>query len=414
MADLHISKPLILPCGLTLPNRLAKAAMAEQLAEGDHLPNDALKTVYSNWADGDWGLVMTGNVQIDANHLGAPKDLTVDTSIDQSRRLETWKAWAAVIQRGGSPAIVQINHPGRQSPMGAGKRGLLAKSIAPSPVKLHMGDGILAWLLTSLVFGTPKEMTKEDIKQVVQGFADTAKLSADSGFAGVEIHAAHGYLLAQFLSETTNLRTDEYGGSPAARAKIVLEIIAAIRAVVPSKFCVGIKLNSVDHQSSSALKDCIEQLKLVAATGIDFLEISGGSYEDPMMSTGPQAKKKAESTVAREAFFLEFAQKIRQDLPGVPLMVTGGFRTRSGMEAAVSKGDCDLVGIGRPAVINPTLPKDIILNTSVKDDDATLRVETIEASWLLKQTKIKGLAAGSEGSWYAAQIGKMGATKQAT
>jgi 2,4-dienoyl-CoA reductase-like NADH-dependent reductase (Old Yellow Enzyme family) len=147
-----------------------------------------------------------------------------------------------------------------------------------------MGDGFLPRLLGSIIFGTPKEMTAADIDDVVQRFAQTAKLAADTGFSGVELHAAHGYLLAQFLSAKVNKRTDEYGGTPAKRAKLVVDIIQATRAVVPKEFAVGIKLNSVDHQAEAELKDCIEQLQQIVDAGVDFVEISGGTYEDPQVS----------------------------------------------------------------------------------------------------------------------------------
>ncbi|KAF4547883.1 NADH-dependent flavin oxidoreductase-like protein 3 [Elsinoe fawcettii] len=406
---LQISTPLTLPCGLVLPNRLSKAAMAENLAKGDMLPNHSHLSSYSVWATGDWGMIMTGNVQVDPYYLGGPGDVTADATIDHAKRLETWKTWANAIQSQGAPAIVQINHPGKQSPLGAGKKGLLAKNLAPSPVGVKLGEGLLAKALSSLLFGTPKEMTHDDIRLVIEAFVDTAKLAADSGFKGVEIHSAHGYLLAQFLSADSNQRTDEYGGSGKGRAKLVVEVIEAIRRAVPKGFAVGIKLNSVDHQSAAALEDCIEQLQLIAAAGIDFLEISGGSYENPKMF---QQTLKSERSKAREAFFIEFAKAIRTEVPNVPLMVTGGFRSRQGMEAAVANGDCDLVGLGRPAVVYPTLPKDIILNSDIKDEDAVLALETIEAPWILKKTGLKGVGAGAESMWYGKRINEMKTVQQ--
>lgn len=180
---------------------------------------------------------------------------------------------------------MQINHPGRQSALGAGSRSIFAKTIAPSPIPLHLGDGLIARAASCVVFGCPREMKQTDIDSVIQQFAHTSRLAAKAGFQGVEIHAAHGYLLAQFLSAQTNKRTDSYGGSAAARAKIVVEVIKAIRGSVPDKFCVGIKLNSVDHQSANELKECVEQLKLIVEAGVDFLEISGGTYENTTVST---------------------------------------------------------------------------------------------------------------------------------
>lgn len=156
--------------------------------------------------------------------------------------------------------------------------------------------------MSTLIFGTPREMTEQEIKETVGQFASTARLAAEAGFAGVELHAAHGYLLAQFLSAKTNQRSDEYGGSPAARAKIVVEVIQAVRAVVPRDFIVGIKLNSVDHQSATTLADGLTQLKLITDAGIDFLEVSGGTYEDPQVSsTGPGQRHDSTNTGLRES-----------------------------------------------------------------------------------------------------------------
>lgn len=179
---------------------------------------------------------------------------------------------------------MQLNHPGRQSPIGAGRRSIFAKSIAPSAVPLQIGPSAIQRFISSLVFGTPKEMTLADIRKVIQQFATAARLAFEAGFAGVELHAAHGYLLTQFLSANINFRTDEYGGSPIARAKIIVDIVTAIRAEVPSSFCIGVKLNSVDHQSKSELRDCLQQLHVIAASGVDFLEISGGAYDNPVVS----------------------------------------------------------------------------------------------------------------------------------
>ncbi|KAI5917446.1 hypothetical protein F4810DRAFT_45643 [Camillea tinctor] len=296
--------------------------------------------------------------------------------------------------------LVQINHPGRQSPIGAGQRGLCQKNIAPSAIGLNFGDGLIPHTINAVVFGTPREMTIKDIEHVINAFVDTALLASKAGFAGVEVHAAHGYLLSQFLSSQSNKRTDDYGGSPTKRARIVVEILRAIRSVVPREFCVGIKLNSVDHQSATDFQGCLEQLRLIADTEIDFLEISGGSYENPTMNVGLSesngASNPSSRTVAREAFFLEFAQAIRRDLPDLPLMVTGGFRTRRGMETAISSNACDLVGLGRPAVMDPKIPKTLFLNPNIKDEDASISVKRVPPSWAMRAIGVKALGAGTE------------------
>ena len=148
-----------------------------------------------------------------------------------------------------------------------------------------MGRGLVAKALVPILFGTPREMTLDDISKVTQQFVYAAGQAVDAGFQGIQIHAAHGYLLSQFLSSRGNQRTDDYGGSPSNRARLVVEVLRATRKAVPASFCVGIKLNSVDHQSQDELRDCIEQLRMIVDTGIDFLEISGGSWEDPKVST---------------------------------------------------------------------------------------------------------------------------------
>jgi len=199
--------------------------------------------------------------------------------------IASFSAYARAGSGSNTPLVMQINHPGRQSPAGMGKRGFFGKTVAPSAVPLSLGTGFLARVLGALIFGTPRELTIPEIEAIVAKFARTARLAAESGFHGVEIHAAHGYLLAQFLSAHTNRRTDAYGGTPEKRARIVVEIVRAIRAATQHKpgFTVGIKLNSVDHQSPEELKDCIEQLRLITE-GVDFVEISGGTYEDPQVS----------------------------------------------------------------------------------------------------------------------------------
>lgn len=285
--ELEIATPFTLPCGLTFPNRLVKAALAESWADKDRLPSEQLIRTYGTWADGGWGMVLTGNVQVDVAYLGTPEDNAFNDRIPRDQLLASWKRWAQTTNEHGTPTLMQINHPGRQSMIGAGTRGLFAKSIAPSPIPLQLGDGILPRALSALVFGTPREMTVEDIRDVVARFAETAKLASEAGFAGAEIHAAHGYLLAQFLSARSNQRADAYGGTARNRARIVVEVIHAVRAAVPKGFCVGVKLNSVDHQSPLELQECIEQLEDITAAGVDFLEISGGTYEDPTVGPDP-------------------------------------------------------------------------------------------------------------------------------
>lgn len=339
---------------------------------------------------------LKGNVQVDPTQVGDPNDFVLNRSPEgpEATEFAALKAWSQACSVNGTKTIVQICHPGRQIAFGKG-------TVAPSAVPMNFGTGFVSRLLNHLVFGTPRAMSTREIQTTIRHFVDASRKISMAGFAGVELHGAHGYLLAQFLSPQANVRTDAYGGHPRGRARIVVEIIRAIRAVVPADFCIGLKLNSVDVGSPAALTECMEQLQIITDENIDFLEISGGSFEDPTFSTGPTGEvemlqgKKA-STVAREAFFLEFAEMTRARFPHVPLMVTGGFRSRRGMEAALVAGSCDLVGLARPAVMNPHLPRDLILNTSICEPEAIQNVTRIKPTRLANALGVKLIGVGPE------------------
>ncbi|TVY40666.1 NADH-dependent flavin oxidoreductase [Lachnellula occidentalis] len=398
------SKEITLPSGLVLPNRLAKAAMAEAMAPASHVPDEKFHIAYGEWAKGGWGMILTGNVQVSELYLGQPGDIQTPASPSDTTK-QMWKEWADATQQFGTPALVQLCHPGRQSPSGAGNRTWFSKNIAPSAVQLNLGPSLLAKAAAALKFGTPREMTHEDITLVIDQFVAGAKQTHEAGFKGVELHAAHGYLLSQFLSPTMNLRTDEFGGSPAKRSEIVLRIIRRIRAETGPSFTIGIKLNSVDASASSSLDEVIEQISLIKDAGIDFMEISGGSYEDPNMLKEPaQAPTSKKSTLQREAFFLTFAQTVRSHFPTLILMVTGGFRTRTGMEAALQSGACDIIGIGRPAAVLPLLPKEIILNEEIQDEDASVKLKPLVLPGWMKWVSITAVGAGLQSDYYGGQI----------
>jgi 2,4-dienoyl-CoA reductase-like NADH-dependent reductase (Old Yellow Enzyme family) len=272
------------------------------------------------------------------------------------------------------------------------------------------------------MFGTPHEMMRAEVDKAIQQFVEGAKQAHLAGFKGIELHGAHGYLIAQFLSPKTNLRTDEFGGTPTKRAEMVVRIIKGIRAATSPQFCIGIKMNSVDvsEQGNGGLEAGLKQMGLIIDAGVDFIEISGGSYENPSMlqvdpnaptigTTTPVAPARTPkaSTMTREAFFLDFAKTVRERHPKIPLMVTGGFRSRAGMEAALESGACDIIGIGRPAAVVPKLPKLILLNKEVSDADAKLQLRRVEMGWLMSKVPIKALGAGAESKYYGQQIQRM-------
>ncbi|KAJ5503017.1 Aldolase-type TIM barrel [Penicillium fimorum] len=408
-----LADPVKLPCGLVLPNRLSKAAMAEMIAKTNQ-PTNTLVDAYEQWSDGGWGSILTGNVQVDVNHMGSPFDPALHNEYKDSETnsalVAQWKKYADACQKHGTPAIAQICHPGRQSFRVAGHRGMFAQTLAPSAVPMKVGDSYLQSLIAYLVWSEPKEMTTQDIERVISQFVDTARLMADAGFSGIELHGAHGYLIDQFLNGKTNFRTDAYGGTPEKRARFILEILSQTRKVVPATFAIGIKLNSADH-SSATFEETMAQIALLAEAGIDFMEISGGSYEDPkMMGYGKAiaaAEPKSSRTAAREAFFLEFSKEVRQRHPGLVLMLTGGFRTRAGAEAAIRDNACDFVGIGRPAAIDPRFPR-VLLDESVGDDEAQMPLNKAPVPWYTRFLPLQLIGAGAESMYYAAQIQRLG------
>lgn len=345
-------------------------------------------------------------MEVSTIYTGHPKNVCNKPSPSQSTK-DKWKRWALAAQQNNTHALVQLVHPGRQSPAGCGNRSFFAKAIAPSAVPVILGTGLSDYLLSKLVFGTPSAMTVEEIYEAVEQFAAAAKFCQESGFAGVQIHAAHGFLLTQFLSPKTNIRTDDYGGTPAKRARIVLEVIRAIRAVVPSSFCIGIKLNSADVGGHESLDESLEQVGLIIAEGIDFLEISGGTIENMRMASGDDKQVKSQRTIHREAFFLEYARSVRSRYPDVILMVTGGFRSRHGMQEALDSGACNLIGLARPSVIWPRLAKEVLLNQDVKDEDARCDLRLVKGNWFVRNLGPKIVGAGVDVLYYSGQISRL-------
>lgn len=243
-------------------------------------------------------------------------------------------------------------------------------------------------------FETPHEATGAQIQDVIERFGRSASICKKAGFSGVQIHAAHGYLINQFLSPHHNRRDDEWGGTTAKRQRFVLAVYAEIRRQVGADFAVGIKLNSADFQRGGFTEDeSLETIRALADAGIDMIEISGGTYEAPAMNGAMQEPKKA-STAAREAYFLEFAARARATTK-VPLMVTGGFRTAAGMNAALSTGALDIVGLARLLAIDPDAPSALLhghdsaqhvrpISTGLKSVD---RLGIMEVLWYTRQLR---------------------------
>lgn len=328
--------PLALPNGALIPNRIAKAAMEENMADDDHAPSEGLIRVYRAWAEGEAGLIITGNVMVDARAMTGPGGVV----LEDERHLDRFRAWVDASRVKGGQVWMQINHPGRQMPAGLGQ-----ETIAPSAIPLDLGA-------QSKRFAVPRAMTAEDIADVERRFVEAAVLAERAGFTGVEVHAAHGYLLSQFLSPLANRRKDRWGGSLENRARLLLDIVRGIRAAVTPGFAVAVKLNSADFQRGGfSPEDAQAVVAMLSPLGVDLVELSGGSYEAPAM----MGAARDERTLAREAYFLDFARDIAQ-VATMPLMVTGGIRRREVAEKVIESGVA-MAGIATALAIEPDLPR---------------------------------------------------------
>ena len=349
-----IDQSLTLPCGAILPNRLCKAAMTEGLADPLGQATPALIQLYGLWSDGGAGLLLSGNVQIDGDHLERPGNVIIDSEPSEEA-MNALRRWAEAGTRGGNHFWAQISHAGRQC-----QKMVNPHPKAPSAVKLGLPGG---------QFGEPVAMSEADIEVVIAGFARCARVLKDAGFTGVQLHAAHGYLLSQFLSPRSNQREDQWGGSLENRARALIESVRAVRGAVGSSFPVGVKLNSADFQRGGFdFDESLQVAKWLEAEGVDLLEISGGTYEQPRLlnvdGIEPVEDQSVKaSTKAREAYFVDFAQAMRKELT-MPLMVTGGLRRLDAMEDALASGSADVIGIGRPLCAMPEAMKELLAGTA--------------------------------------------------
>ena len=375
--SMPLNQTLLLPSGMVLPNRLAKSAMSEALATYDNHPTPELVELYRRWAQSGIGMLITGNVMIDRRALGEPGNVVIEDEADMA----VLKQWAEVATSQGSTVWVQLNHPGKQSP-----KGLNQFNLSPSAVPFRQD--------MTAFFDTPREATTAEILEIIERFGRSAAISQKAGFSGVQIHGAHGYLVSQFLSPHTNQRTDEWGGNAINRQRFVLAVYASIRQHVDPDFPIAIKLNSADFQKGGlSEEESLETIQALAQAGIDFIEISGGTYEAPAMSGAVKLPQRA-TTLAREAYFLDFAEKIRSSVK-VPLMLTGGFRSLAGMNEALQTDAVDVIGLARLLAIEPDAPKFLLAGLDPKQQVRTIKtgikpidkMGVMEILWYARQLK---------------------------
>ncbi|MFW0788346.1 nitroreductase family deazaflavin-dependent oxidoreductase [Gordonia sp. CPCC 205333] len=382
-----LNDQLTLACGQVLPNRLMKAALSEGLGTPENAPDVRIERLYERWGQGGFGLIVTGNVMVDRRHLGEPGNVAVE----DDRHLDELTRWAKTAQDGGGRIWAQLNHPGRQAnPLVTRER-----PVAPSAIGLAVPG-----------LPQPRELADHEIDEIIERFAQAAIVTEAAGFDGVQIHGAHGYLVSQFLSPLANTRTDRWGGDLDGRMRFVTEVVRRIRAAVRPSFAVGIKLNSADFQRGGFTEDESRQvIERLSVEGIDLFEISGGSYESPAMMG--RSDERSASTKAREAYFLDYARSARQAASDIPLAVTGGFRSRVAMVDALAAGDCDVIGLGRPAAVDPETAGRIISGTPrISAGDVRLGGSSALATRVPQVKMLDGLL---DLQWHTDQLHRMGA-----
>lgn len=342
--------------------------MSEHLATSACTPGTRLQRLYRTWSGSGAGLLISGNVMIDLEHAESYRNVILDEEAD----LSSFAEWARAGTSQGNHFWVQLNHAGRQTP-----RHVNAAPLAPSvmpPVNVFRKAN---------AFGRAKAMTEARIEDTIARFANAARLAKKAGFTGVQVHGAHGYLASQFLSPLTNDREDQWGGSLENRARFLRTVVREIRSAVGAEFPLGVKLNSADFQRGGFSEDeSMAVLRMLEQDSVDLVEVSGGSYEATTMfdgidggtadggvpENGAASNGKSKSTRAREAFFLDYAKKARAQV-GVPLMLTGGMRSREVMERAIAAGDIDVVGMARPFAHNPHVAAELLDGTRDRAED---------------------------------------------
>jgi 2,4-dienoyl-CoA reductase-like NADH-dependent reductase (Old Yellow Enzyme family) len=320
-----LDTPLNLPCGAVLKNRIAKSAMSDSLADGRGDPTPEQARLYERWAKGGAALSIVGEVQGDSRFPEKPGNLVLDGQSDENA-LRRFTARGSV---NGVQLWAQLGHAG---------------ALSHPPISRPQGPSALD------VPGLHcRGMSVEEVEELPGTFAATAARAKALGFTGIQLHAALGFLLSQFLSPLFNRRRDGYGGSIEGRSRIVLDVIEKVRNAVGPTFPIGIKLNATDNLEGGLTQDdALEVVRFLDSTSVDLIDISGGTYF-------PGAKAASDGGGAGP-YFLDFARRART-VTDIPLMLTGGFKTRSWAAQVVQEGAADVVGLARAMVLRPRLPE---------------------------------------------------------
>lgn len=318
-----LGRPLELPCGVSLKNRLIKSAMSDSLGDGKGNPTEAQMRLYERWAEGGAALSLIGEVQTTPRYPEKPGNLVLVPDTDM-------QALRVLAKRGSSNGAhiwPQLGHAGALSHLP------ISKPKGPSALNI---EGLKC-----------EGMSLDDIHDLPGMYASAAKIAQDTGFGGVQIHAGHGFLFSQFLSPLFNQRTDAYGGAVEGRFRIIHEVIDEVRQTVGAAFPIGIKINSTDKLVGGLTEDdALEVVRFLDQSSIDLIDVSGGTYF-------PGAASSSDGT-SSGPYFTDFSARAKE-VTSIPIMATGGFETRVQAMNAIESGKTDAVSIARAIVLQPSL-----------------------------------------------------------
>jgi 2,4-dienoyl-CoA reductase-like NADH-dependent reductase (Old Yellow Enzyme family) len=328
---------------LTVKNRLVRSATCEYQMEADGRVTDKVLDVYRNLAQGGVGMIITGLMAIHPRAKGVKGQICIYNEVCAA---EASKIADAVHQTDPSCRVIaQLCHPGRQITY----ENLMADCVGPSEVE------------SPLLVRKARALSVEEIESIVRNFIDAIDRAKQSGFDGVQLHAAHGYLLNSFLSPYTNRRTDEYGGSIENRVRIIKEIVLGAREKV-GDFPILIKINCDDHVEGGIRKeDLPEIIKEIEATGVDAIEVSGAMW-DCLVHTKeelgfvpiplPEARTQIKS-LDKQSYYYDYVKNLRVS---IPIILVGGHRNIERMETILQEGVVDFLSLSRPLIAEPELP----------------------------------------------------------
>ena len=319
---------------ITVSGRLVRSATNERACDEAGRPGDALRDIFVELARGGVPRIHTGYAYVLPNGQSAANQ----NGIHSDDLIPAWRRITDAVHDVAPDCriLMQIVHGGRQV-----DAERVAEPVAPSAVPI---------VATNL---RPREMTLREIGEIIHAFGDAARRAREAGFDGVQIHCAHGYLLSQFLSPHVNRRTDEWGGTPERRRRVVLETLRTVREAMGPDLAVTAKMNCEDfHPEGLALAESCEAARKLVEEGIDAIEVSGWIMDGDEQHA---PSRKGDPAPGQEGYYLQQAVEIKRAAGTAPVGVCGGFRTRAAMERALDAEGLDFVAASRPFIAEPDL-----------------------------------------------------------